>query len=84
MHFGLPLRVANGNSDIDPAFCVCVCVCVLEMVILVGCSENVCAVLYGVFGWKITHLQILQGSDLVQLALGKRRYKAAKSCEPVM
>ena len=39
MHFGLPLRVANGNSDIDPAFCVCV----FEMVILVGWSENLCA-----------------------------------------
>ena len=28
MHFGFPPRVANGNSDIDPAFCVCVCMCV--------------------------------------------------------
>ena len=24
MHFGFLPRVANGNSDIDPAFCVCV------------------------------------------------------------
>ena len=58
------------------------CVCVLGMVILVGWSENVCVLQCIWLG--DTHLQILQGSDLVQLALGKRRYIAAKSCELVM